>query len=77
MNKLHWYLSLPSHNFCENFYDVLTHLGTHNKLTTCNQLPEESFHQYYYHFTKLQAQVYDIIDREVIDHFANGIKYKW
>jgi len=63
--------------FCENFCGVLTHPSTQNELRACKQKLDETFQQYYRRFAELRAQVYDITDREVIDHFANGIKYKW
>ena len=63
--------------FCEFFCGVLTHPSTQNELRTYKQKLDETFQQYYCRFAELQAQVYDITDREVIDHFANGIKYKW
>ena len=63
--------------FCENFCDVLTHPSTWNELRTYKQKPDESFQQYYHRFAEIRAQVFDITDREVTDHFANGIKYKW
>ena len=65
------------HKFYENFCGILTNPSTWNELRGCKQKPDEIFQQYYRRFAKLQAQVYDITDREVIDHFVNGIKYKW
>jgi hypothetical protein len=63
--------------FCEIFCGILTHPSTRNELRTCKQKPDKTFQEYYHHFAELLAQVYDITDREVIDHFTNGIKYKW
>ena len=63
--------------FCENFCGVLTHPSTQIWLRTCKQKPDETFQEYYCRFTELRAQVYDITDMEVIEHFSNGIKYKW
>lgn len=63
--------------FCENFCGVLTHPSTRIELRTCKQKLDESFQEYYRHFAELRAQFYDITEREVIEHFANGIKYKW
>ena len=63
--------------FCENFYGVLTHPSTLIELRTCKQKPDETFQEYYRRFAELRAQVYDITYREVIEHFSNGIKYKW
>ena len=56
---------------------MLTHLSTQIELKTCKQKLDETFQEYYHYFAELRAQVYDIIDREVIEHFSNGIKYKW
>jgi len=58
-------------------FAVLTHPSTRNELRTYKQKLDESFQQYYHRFAEIRAQVFDITDREVIDHFANGIKYKW
>ena len=65
------------HKFYKNLCDVLTHPSTQNELRTCKQKLDETFQQYYYCFAELWAQVYDITDMELIDHFANRIKYKW
>ena len=56
---------------------MLTHPSTQIELRTCKQKPDETLQEYYHYFVELWAQVYDIIDREVIEHFSNGIKYKW
>ena len=63
--------------FYENFCGILTHPSTRIALKTCKQKADETFQEYYHCFVELQAQVYDIINREVIEHFSNGIKYKW
>ena len=63
--------------FYEIFCSVLTHPSTRNELRTCKQKPDETFQQYYHRFAEIRAQVFDITDREVIDHFTNRIKYKW
>jgi len=63
--------------FCENFYGVLTHPSTRIELRTCKQKLDETFQEYYCRFAELRAQVYGITEREVIEHFSNGIKYKW
>ena len=63
--------------FCENFCGVLTQPSTQIELRTYKQKLDETFQEYYRRFAELRAQVYDITDREVIEHFSNGIKYKW
>ena len=63
--------------FCENCCGVLTHPSTRIELRTCKQKPDETFQEYYRRFAELRAQVYDITNWEVIEHFSNGIKYKW
>ena len=63
--------------FYNNFVGVLTHPSTRIDLRSCQQLPNKSFWDYYRCFAELRSQVFNVTEREVIDHFSNGIKAKW
>ena len=47
------------------------------KLKSIQQNRGESFRDFYKGFGEMRAHVHDIIDREVIKAFANGIYSKW
>jgi hypothetical protein len=63
--------------FCENFVGIITHTITQAELKGLKQNNGESLRDLYRWFGELRAQVYDIIEREVIEAFSYGILAKW
>jgi hypothetical protein len=60
----------------ENFACIITHPITHAELKGLKQKEGKSLRDYYRRFRELRAQVHDIIEREVIKAFSNGIMPK-